>query len=526
MKHTITALLAILGGSAFAQTDYLPDIITWPEMLYDISYDTTTIPGHTLLRLSNGTPNLGPGRLELRGGDIHGEQQDVWQQIYRSDGSFWERLAGTFTYHIGHGHIHYDNWCQYRLREKLSDGTPGAVLAQGAKTSFCILDLVIYDSSLFGFHNPGYYASCGRSVQGLTPGWADIYDKSLTDQWIDITGIPDGDYFLESEVDPDNNILEVSDSNNISIVPIHVGPPPPPLVDDYEENDSRSQVDAAPEGGNNSPNFGIVNGLKQLNDLSMEDNNDYFKFKLNNTGGASDYVKITSQYGGSDLDMELLNSNGQVLSGSYSGTNTEQISLNGRPAGTYYVRVYPYSGQNPQYQLTIDPSANASPSIIALEPDHNLLVEVDYETVPAAWFVSDPESDPTRVALFMDRDTTLDKGTLPIQGYQNLNGADGRANVNTAEMQIGVWHLYMKATDGGAEVGAWAPGTFTLYHKGDVNFDDKYDGRDYLEIISKFGKPTMPITWRVICDIDRDGDFDTRDLFILRLALLEFIGRR
>lgn len=517
--------LMVVGARTLSQVDYLPDIITWEDQLYDIAYDTNTIPGRTLLRLSNGTPNLGPGRLELRGGAVIDGKREVWQRIYRSDQTYWERLAGYFTHHDGHGHIHYDNWCQYRLREKLLDGNPGAIVAVGAKTSFCILDLVIYDSSLFGFRNPGYYRTCGSSVQGLTPGWADIYDKSLQDQWIDITGLPDGEYWLESEVDPDNNILELDETNNVSRVLIWVGPPPPPVVDRFEENDSREQVDARPEGGTNSPNFGIVNATMQITDLSMEDANDYFKFKLNNTGGPSDHISINSQYSDSDLDLQLLNSSGQVLAGSYSSSNSEYISLNGRPAGTYYIRVYPYSGQNPQYILTIDPAANGAPSIIPTGPTSNLWIEADFETVPVSWIASDPENDPTRVALFMDADTTLDKGTLPIQGYQNLNGSDGAANINTAQMPLGKWYLYFKVTDGGAQSGAWATGSFTLYEKGDVNFDGHYDIVDYFMILARYGKPNMPPEWNIICDVDRDGDFDRIDLRILRGWLLKRLGR-
>jgi hypothetical protein len=33
---------------------------------------------------------------------------------------------------------------------------------------------------------------CGN--QGITSGWADLYSKNLSGQWIDITGVPDGDY--------------------------------------------------------------------------------------------------------------------------------------------------------------------------------------------------------------------------------------------------------------------------------------------------------------------------------------------
>ena len=34
------------------------------------------------------------------------------------------------------------------------------------------------------------------SFQGITTGWADWYFKQLSGQWIDITGVPEGDYIV------------------------------------------------------------------------------------------------------------------------------------------------------------------------------------------------------------------------------------------------------------------------------------------------------------------------------------------
>src|SRR6266849_4730331 len=37
-----------------------------------------------------------------------------------------------------------------------------------------------------------------NSNQGVSAGWADVYNAQLDCQWVDITGLPDGDYTLES----------------------------------------------------------------------------------------------------------------------------------------------------------------------------------------------------------------------------------------------------------------------------------------------------------------------------------------
>jgi hypothetical protein len=172
----ITTLIVASHAMFMMPVDMLPDITIWNEKLLDNSIDTTQIPGRTLLRLSTGTPNIGTGRLELRGGAVVGTNlQQVNQRVFRDDGSFWDRPAGTFTFHPGHSHIHFDGWCRYRLRAKLADGSAGAVLATGQKTSFCILDLTVHNNQHPNYSNPGFYAGCGSTVQGLTPGWADIY---------------------------------------------------------------------------------------------------------------------------------------------------------------------------------------------------------------------------------------------------------------------------------------------------------------------------------------------------------------
>ena len=59
-------------------------------------------------------------------------------------------------------------------------------------------------------------------VQGITRGWADIYDWYLPDQYLDVSGIPDGDYVLETIADPDGLLLEADESNNCDSILIRI----------------------------------------------------------------------------------------------------------------------------------------------------------------------------------------------------------------------------------------------------------------------------------------------------------------
>src|SRR6185436_1880253 len=45
------------------------------------------------------------------------------------------------------------------------------------------------------------------------------------DQWIDVTDVPDGRYWLEVAVDPENHLLESDETNNVVRVPIELAKP-------------------------------------------------------------------------------------------------------------------------------------------------------------------------------------------------------------------------------------------------------------------------------------------------------------
>jgi hypothetical protein len=47
---------------------------------------------------------------------------------------------------------------------------------------------------------------------------ADVYDWFLPDQYIEMSGLPDGFYLLETLVDPDDTILEADESNHCGAV--------------------------------------------------------------------------------------------------------------------------------------------------------------------------------------------------------------------------------------------------------------------------------------------------------------------
>jgi hypothetical protein len=115
-----------------------------------------------------------------------------------------------YEYHPCHFHTHLKGYADYRL---LSNGVP---VVLGAKASFCLQDGVRFDTNAF----PRQRFGCGS--QGISRGWGDYYWPGLPCQWIDITGVAPGRYTLQVEIDPDGQLPESNDSNNVASIEVFV----------------------------------------------------------------------------------------------------------------------------------------------------------------------------------------------------------------------------------------------------------------------------------------------------------------
>ncbi len=204
----------------------------------------------TCLRFDQIFANVGEGAMELRfsvpraapDGD-----HDVAQRLHWSDGRFEDRLAGQVEFHPAHGHYHFASFGLSRLwrvdtsgrkigagplREKSWRRRFDTTLERvGRKVSFCLADTeidfwgrkgdgprtYIAPDCLLPFQSD---ATTDYFVQGITRGWGDIYDYYLPDQYIDIAGVADGVYVLETIADPDDTLLEADESNNCASIRI------------------------------------------------------------------------------------------------------------------------------------------------------------------------------------------------------------------------------------------------------------------------------------------------------------------
>ncbi|MBL8954226.1 MAG: hypothetical protein JNK82_25840 [Myxococcaceae bacterium] len=137
-----------------------------------------------------------------------------------------------------HGHYHYHQYAEYRLL-----GADGGEVVRGNKQAFCALDSDKYWPDA----GPGKY-NCQN--QGVSVGWADTYGRYLDCQWIDITGVPAGNYTLEVEVNPNRYIAEKSYTNNVTRIPVGIPTtnaggcvPTPEVCDNGLDEDCDNQPD-------------------------------------------------------------------------------------------------------------------------------------------------------------------------------------------------------------------------------------------------------------------------------------------
>lgn len=481
-----------LSMSATGQ-QLLPDIVVDENRLRDNYIEVRD--GRTYLRLSNGTANVGEGPLHIYGGASNGDgTQQVHQRIFDADGTFVDLLASNFVYHPGHNHIHVENWSSYRIRAVTPGGGVGEILAEGQKTSFCIIDLGVYDSSLPGYVPGGRFRTCGSTTQGLSVGWVDIYSAGLAGQEIDVTGVPAGQYWLESVVDPDDDFIELDETNNAARILVTLGGGTGGIDPDrYEPNESVTETRARPVGLVNSPNLGPAGPETVITDLTIHDSTDVdsFRFYMPATGGSGDFVRIDFTHAEGDLDLRVINDVGAFVGGTAGSGNSEQVSLSGRPKGWYTAQVYAFGGDtSPGYDLTINPSSNGTPTVTVMDPGfgdtrrrHGL------EQFTVRFDAQDPEDNAMWAMVYVNTDPVFDGREHLMDTSINTPAELGAYIINSAELSWETYWVYVEVTDGGTAGGSWSGGTVTFYQPCAVDYfpEDKPDGElDVFDILRFF----------------------------------------
>jgi lysyl oxidase len=205
----------------FAPVGSAQQVLELTPNLQPLPASNVSLVGGTTLRFSTTSWNNGAGPLELRAGETDpvGNRQNVYQRVYLSDGGFYDRLAGIFVWHPEHSHFHFEDYAIYTLQPF---DAPGGSQRTSSKTTFCVMDTTMINTSLPGAPGSRVYETCGATIQGMSVGWGDTYASNLPGQSINFTGNPSGDYKLIIEIDPKKRLIESSEEDNISCVLLRI----------------------------------------------------------------------------------------------------------------------------------------------------------------------------------------------------------------------------------------------------------------------------------------------------------------
>ena len=123
---------------------------------------------------------------------------------------------------------------------------------------------------------------------------------------------------------------------------------------DYTINLSATEVDdLAGNTFSQAKDIGNLSGSRSFQDIvGTTDTNDYYRFTLNRRSN----FRLTIDGLNADADVELLRSDRSVLHSSLNSNSTDELITQTLEVGTYYVRVYSFSGTT-SYNLTLSTTA-------------------------------------------------------------------------------------------------------------------------------------------------------------------------
>lgn len=416
-QAAVNSYAELEGRNLLAQL--LPDVFPWADQSRGYMYDWG-VEGN-LLRFSTAFANQGLGHLELRGGQVlsNGNQQ-VYQRIYNDDGTFSDRLAGEFTYHPGHGHIHFDGYAKYDLKVKTATGGIGNTVATGGKISFCLIDITKYRSNA----GPSRYNSCGQ-VQGVTAGWSDVYSRGLPDQYINISNVPDGEYWLEVTIDPDRQLLESNPDNNTTRIPIVLNRGGSAGGDRFEPNNSFATA----------MNYGTISERVETG-LSIHSASDEDYFLVTAAEDGEFHVETVFSNALGNLDIYVYDEQFNLIASETTDHDNEHLHFHGHEGDSYYILIKGVDGATNAYDLQV-----FGPGNIITETVHGTGLPLNIPDAsggnPGAWVhstLSGPEIQLTDLNVVFNRLDHTWMGDLEIR----LTSPSGRvATLLTSQFQSG-----------------------------------------------------------------------------------------
>ena len=226
----------------------LPDLVALPAF----GTSTHDESGRDYLDFAATVYNGGRGPLVAEGFRRGSTRvMDAYQFFYRGTQVVGSARVGTMGYDArpSHQHWHFEDFATYDLVNRHHHR-----VRTSGKEAFCLAPTDAIDMLLRGaVLDPGdgnLSTACGDVTsiwvrEVLSQGWGDTYTQDRAGQSIDITGLPNGTYWIRVAANPADRLHEVSHANNTSLRRVVLGGKPGDRtvrVPRYGRVDSEAQV--------------------------------------------------------------------------------------------------------------------------------------------------------------------------------------------------------------------------------------------------------------------------------------------
>jgi Lysyl oxidase/Bacterial Ig domain len=262
----LAAALLLGAGSrvspAQAASTILPNLVADPPDTQSIATDTSTGTPRLLLRFNGYIHNKGPGAVDFRGSreapkvskktteevekarekeeslpqkteeELATPPMKTFQRLFTTNSEeknierahVDEASSGELIYSSADGHHHWH--LQKIAKYSLWNGSKTAEVAPAQKVGFCLDDSqhvetsigpssAVYSDSVAPFREfcERYRPNATSLFEGISVGWRDVYDSSLAFQWVDLSNVLPGEYWLREDVNPLGFVKETGGEN-------------------------------------------------------------------------------------------------------------------------------------------------------------------------------------------------------------------------------------------------------------------------------------------------------------------------
>jgi hypothetical protein len=235
-------VIAALGSCACGQGVHVPSAhaasgsckgaALLPDLVAEVPNELKIVHGRGssqfLFIFRTGVHNAGRGPLRIVGQRATRAQTTLdAHQVVVCAGGGNEIFSGVgvmaYENEPTHRHWHYLGFERYTLTG-LSAGTPKV---RSRKAGFCLVDDYAIGLALPGkphepvFQEPGNSCAAGQpgslsAEEGISVGWGDEYEPYKEGQYIELTGLPAGEYRLTNEVNSQRALAESRYDNGVA----------------------------------------------------------------------------------------------------------------------------------------------------------------------------------------------------------------------------------------------------------------------------------------------------------------------